>query len=325
MSHGTASAQRLALTILDTVLIFRNCFFPGTGRTWRSTRLVPNHFHEEFVCSLISQQVLYSHIVAAVNEFPAGAARNRYAQAALSWRHPYWDWAAQPSDGQSVLPTSMSSPTVNVIMPNGSTTIANPLYAYRFHPVTMEDFYYQPVSPKSPQKLIRYTKANCRTQWGYWNTSLRAPNTDGKDAFRQDSAIGPILDNSRISFRDRLYNLFTFYSNYTEFSTESYNFGGEFKNADSLESIHDVIHGATGSGGHMTYLDYSAYDPIFWLHHMMVDRAFALWQAVYPDSYVEPNLAWTGSYTIPERTRIDMDTRRSLPKQRAFPFVTRKY
>jgi tyrosinase len=323
-SHGTASAQRLALTILDTVLIFRNCFFPGTGRTWRSTRLVSNCSHDEFVCSLMSQQVLYSHIVAAVNEFPAGATRNRYAQAALSWRHPYWDWAAQPSDGQSVLPTSMSSPTVNVIMPNGSTTIANPLYAYRFHPVSMEDFYYQPVSPKYPQKIIRYTKANCRTQWGYWNTSLRAPNTDDPDAFSQDSAIGPILDNSRISFRDRLYNLFTFYGNYSEFSTESYNFGGEFKNADSLESIHDVIHGATGSGGHMTYLDYSAYDPIFWLHHMMVDRAFALWQAVYPDSYVEPNQAWTGSYTIPERAPIDMDTRRSLPKQGVFPFVLQK-
>jgi hypothetical protein len=150
-SHGTASAQRLALTIPGTVLIFRNCFFPGTGPTWRSTRLVSNFSHDEFVCSLVSQQVLYSHIVAAVNEFPAGAARNRYAQAALSWRHPYWDWAAQPADGQSVLPTSMSSPTVNVIMPNGSTTIANPLYAYRFHPVSMEDFYYQPVSYKGSQ------------------------------------------------------------------------------------------------------------------------------------------------------------------------------
>lgn len=208
-------------------------------------------------------------------------------------------------------------------MPNGTTEIPNPLYAYRFHPVSMGDFYYQPVSIESSHVFYySYTKANCRTQWGYWNTSLRAPNTNFADAFSQDSAIGPILDNSRISFRDRLYNLFTFYGNYSEFSTESYNFGGEFKNADSLESIHDVIHGATGSGGHMTYLDYSAYDPIFWLHHMMVDRAFALWQAVYPDSYVEPNIAWQGSYTIPERARIDMDTRRSLSKHKSYPFTT---
>ena len=92
-----------------------------------------------------SQQILYSHIVAVVNEFPAGPARTRYAQAAMSWRHPYWDWAAEPSNGESVLPASMTSPTVTVTMPNGTSTIDNPLYAYRFHPVSKEDFYFDPV------------------------------------------------------------------------------------------------------------------------------------------------------------------------------------
>lgn len=125
-----------------------------------------------------------------------------------------------------------------------------------------------------------------------------------------DNAIGPILDNSRISFRDRLYNLFTFYNNYSEFSTESYTFGTAFRNADSLESIHDVIHGATGSGGHMTYLDYSAYDPIFWLHHMMVDRVFALWQTINPDSFVKPTAAFQDSFTIPQGTILDGSTRK---------------
>lgn len=125
-----------------------------------------------------------------------------------------------------------------------------------------------------------------------------------------DNAIGPILDNSRISFRDRLYNLFTFYNNYSEFSTESYTFGTAFRNADSLESIHDVIHGATGSGGHMTYLDYSAYDPIFWLHHMMVDRVFALWQTINPDSFVKPTAAFQDSFTIPQGTILDGNTRK---------------
>ena len=92
-----------------------------------------------------SQQILYSHIVAVVNEFPSGPTRTRYAQAAMSWRHPYWDWAAEPSDGKSVLPTSMTSQTVTVMMPNGTSTIENPLYAYRFHQVSKEDFYYDPV------------------------------------------------------------------------------------------------------------------------------------------------------------------------------------
>ena len=153
---------------------------------------------------------------------------------------------------------------------------------------------------------------NHHAQWASWNSTLRAPNSGSINAVSLDETIGPILDNSRVSFRDRLYNLFTFYGNYSEFSTESYTFGTAFKNADSLESIHDVIHGATGSGGHMTYLDYSAYDPIFWLHHMMVDRAFALWQAVNPDSYVVPTSAFQDSYTIPHGQVLDGVTRKSL-------------
>jgi tyrosinase len=155
-------------------------------------------------------------------------------------------------------------------------------------------------------------KTNHHVQWASWNSTLRAPNSGGINAVSLDETIGPILDNSRVSFRDRLYNLFTFYGNYSEFSTESYTFGTAFKNADSLESIHDVIHGATGSGGHMTYLDYSAYDPIFWLHHMMVDRAFALWQAVNPDSYVVPTSTLQDSYTITHGQILDGDTRRFL-------------
>jgi hypothetical protein len=39
-SHGTTLVQRLALTLPDTVLIFRNCSFLGTDHTWRFTRYV---------------------------------------------------------------------------------------------------------------------------------------------------------------------------------------------------------------------------------------------------------------------------------------------
>nr|OQO21312.1 hypothetical protein B0A51_09062 [Rachicladosporium sp. CCFEE 5018] len=129
-----------------------------------------------------------------------------------------------------------------------------------------------------------------------------------ESATSQDNLVGPILDYARVSSRDRLYNLFTFYSNFSEFGTESYTFGADVKNADSLESIHDVIHGVTGSGGHMTYLDYSAFDPIFWLHHTMIDRSFALWQALYPDSYVQPTQMIQNSFTIHQGQVVDANT-----------------
>ena len=101
-----------------------------------------------------------------------------------------------------------------------------------------------------------------------------------------------------MSIQGRLYNLFTYYDNFTEFGNEAYLASSGVSNADSLESIHDVIHGILGSNGHMTYLDYSAFDPSFWLHHAMIDRIFALWQAIYPNSYVEPMTAIEQTFTI---------------------------
>jgi len=65
-----------------------------------------------------------------------------------------------------------------------------------------------------------------------------------------------------------------------------------------------------GNSGHMTYLDYSAFDPIFFLHHTMVDRVFALWQGLYPNSYVAPNAAGAQSYTIAQGTIVDGNTRK---------------
>lgn len=126
---------------------------------------------------------------------------------------------------------------------------------------------------------------------------MRYPTGWTSDAYSQNKLVGPILDNNRISFMDRLYNLFTNYNNFTEFGSEAW-MGQGVSNVDSLESIHDAIHSITGSSGHMTYLDYSAFDPIFWLHHAMIDRSFAIWQALNPDSYVEPMKAIEGTYTI---------------------------
>jgi tyrosinase len=52
---------------------------------------------------------------------------------------------------------------------------------------------------------------------------------------------------------------------------------GDF--SDGLEDVHNKIHGWTGGRcGDMSYVPFSAYDPIFWIHHCMIDRLFWLWQ-----------------------------------------------
>lgn len=47
-----------------------------------------------------------------------------------------------------------------------------------------------------------------------------------------------------------------------------------------LESIHDGIH--MWVGGTMTDISVAAYDPMFWAHHCMIDRAWYLWQLAHP-------------------------------------------
>jgi tyrosinase len=52
---------------------------------------------------------------------------------------------------------------------------------------------------------------------------------------------------------------------------------GDF--SDGLEDIHNFLHGwVGGSCGDMSFVPFSAFDPIFWAHHCMIDRLFWLWQ-----------------------------------------------
>ena len=52
---------------------------------------------------------------------------------------------------------------------------------------------------------------------------------------------------------------------------------GDF--SDGLEEIHNRIHGWIGGQcGDMSYVPFAAFDPIFWIHHSMIDRLFYLWQ-----------------------------------------------
>ena len=73
----------------------------------------------------------------------------------------------------------------------------------------------------------------------------------------------------------------------------------------SLEGIHNNIHESVGGLGHMAVVPVAAFDPIFWLHHANVDRLYAIWQALYPDKWFNPDAAFmsqrtdTGTWTNP--------------------------
>ena len=108
-----------------------------SGYCTHSSILFPT-WHRPYLA--LYEQVLYKHMQDVVGEFPAGSDRDRYSAAASTFRIPYWDWAAAPPSGQSVLPSSVGdSATVQVDAPNGTTTIKNPLFSYTFHPLDTKE------------------------------------------------------------------------------------------------------------------------------------------------------------------------------------------
>jgi tyrosinase len=120
------------------------------------------------------------------------------------------------------------------------------------------------------------------------------------------------LDQNRASIAQRLYNLFSGYDNYTTFSNNA--FGPQ---VDSIESLHDTIHSLVGGfgpgqavsqAGHMGYVQWSAFDPVFFLHHTMVDRVLAIWQALHPTAWVTPSRALVNSYTIRRGQTVSSNT-----------------
>jgi tyrosinase len=75
---------------------------------------------------------------------------------------------------------------------------------------------------------------------------MRYPTTRDSSARSQNNLVAQQLDNSAPSFRQRLYNLFTNYHSYQRFSNEAwFNSSNDPNGYDSIESVHDQIHGLT--------------------------------------------------------------------------------
>ncbi|KAF2101936.1 Di-copper centre-containing protein [Rhizodiscina lignyota] len=220
------------------------------------------------------EQVLVSTAISVAQSFPAGANHDKYLAAAQKLRAPFWDWAKARSS--SAFPSALTSPTATVTTPTGSQKINNPLYLYNFHP-NPGNLYYQPFT--------------------YWNSTLRWPTSDSdENASSQQNLARSNVESWQPTLHDRLYTVLTQYPDYNQFSNEAWI--TDSNSQDSLESIHDVIHGAVGGTnyGHMSIIDVSAFDPVFFLHHCMVDRAFALWQAINPSSTFEQQTQSQGTY-----------------------------
>jgi len=189
-------------------------------------------------------------------------------------RCSYWDWAR---DG-SAIPAILMQPTVTVTRPgaNGGqpeqTNIPNPLYQYRF---TNDGFRAQYFSGSQAQAQITLRQpANVQTSR---NDEADRQMRANYETCRQDTFV--------------LFNI----PDFSAFSSSAFQSGDAPTSWTSIESIHNQVHGFIGGSGnpqgHMSFVEYSAFDPIFWLHHVNVDRLTAMYQAARPGLRVTPQPA----------------------------------
>ncbi|KAL2406782.1 Polyphenol oxidase 1 [Exophiala dermatitidis] len=214
------------------------------------------------------EQVLWMHAQDIAATFPSSQ-RTDYQNAALSLRVPYWDWAINPA-----LPDVVTQPQISINTPSGRKTVKNPLYSYVFQSDAAGNGF-----PSSDPM------ANFGETVRWWNTATQSSN--------QSAANAALMANAP-TILSLTYQLFTAVTNYTYFSCTWP--GGQGGVANNIEAIHNSIHNSVGGYGHMQFPEVAGFDPVFWLHHANVDRLFAMWQALYPDSFLVPTVNAYGSY-----------------------------
>ncbi|KAF3937797.1 Tyrosinase [Dactylella cylindrospora] len=211
--------------------------------------------------------------------------RDRYKAAADTFRIPYWDSAElKDRNGRRSLnvPYLCTLPVVEVYTPTGMTQIDNPLYRFKFNPgptglTSFQDqtgeFFPFSTALGTSRYPPRYNSRN-PTVTEQWSEGA-VNNDEVTEAMRNLSSFG-----------EDVYRTFTS-SNYVWYSSTQQSNPPAPNSYQSLEGVHNEIHGIVGGGGHMSWPTVSSFDPIFWLHHANVDRLFAIWQAIYPNSWFD--------------------------------------
>jgi tyrosinase len=204
-----------------------------------------------------------------LKDYQGTEAGQTLSNAATTWRFPYWDWALNPS-----IPDEIANPSVNILMPNGEmSAVQNPLHHYEF------------------QTSVGILFSGYR-YFSQWPTTLRQPDSLASNASSQPAVVNQQIQ-SDIDWKAKVLDLFPTTlpqpDPWGQISNQTWNTVHHHQgHLTSIEEIHGRIHVDVGGSGHMGVVPFSAFDPIFWLHHCMIDRLTALWQAVFPGVYVSP-------------------------------------
>ncbi|KAK6508807.1 hypothetical protein TWF481_003576 [Arthrobotrys musiformis] len=279
--------------------------YTNTGYCTHGSTLFPT-WHRPYLAYL--EEVLWYTAYVEIQNEKNKAEKAKWELALAQLRLPYWDWALENAD----LPPSLRNSKHTFRFYPGRAKAdwpqwENPLYTFRFQSGTynsgtnfgndrFRNWVRTLKHPKSEDRgvgdnigetrdQLRQNGDNIRQQ--VHELLLRSLPVDGNGNIREPSKVNTASDPARWgAFSNRVGN-----------------------NAASVESIHDGIHvWVGGSLGHMTSVPYSSFDPIFFLHHCNVDRIFAIWQAINPNSYVTQQQNGGGTYGVDWRRTDTVDS-----------------
>ncbi|KAG8919124.1 hypothetical protein FRC02_001863 [Tulasnella sp. 418] len=206
------------------------------------------------------EQVLHDHAVKIAAKYK-GDNKDEWKKAAQDLRAPYWDWASEAVPPPEVIELDK----LNIVHSDGKKkAVDNPLLTYKFNP--------RP-SFSSRDKTVR-----CPVPSNSTETNVQAL----KDSLQ---GRGPI---AKLDWRTETYNMLTRTTTWSTMSNgvSKHGQGGLRDAVNSLESIHGDVHVIVGGGGQMGSVPVAGFDPIFWLHHVNIDRLLSLWEALHPGEWV---------------------------------------
>ncbi|CAG8730919.1 10571_t:CDS:2 [Gigaspora rosea] len=193
--------------------------------------------------------------------------KEKYVEAAKQLCHPFWDWADVKKNVKNLL-KSFTLP-LNLAYPLGKGQ--NPTDKPNYN---VPNLTYNPYTPAG-YSTARHPNSNYEDQTDLLNSNM--------------TVYVPTV------FRSGMYQMFHI-SDFLRFSSHGVNPDGMqagnlfsahpshsnpvgLAHFASMEATHDDVHLVLGGlGGHMSYVDLAAFDPMFFFHHTNVDRLLALWQ-----------------------------------------------
>ncbi|KAI0451980.1 tyrosinase [Xylaria acuta] len=255
-------------------------------------------FHRPYM--LLYEQRLYEIMVnEIIPKYPAY--KDKYLEAARTWRHPFWDWAKNPR-----VPDMCRYKTIGITFGGEpKVEIANPLYQFRMpNDKKMKVYGVGPVVNFDGGDPFEYGEciatSRCPT-----DEERGDPDKWANGVVHDETADGLLAEHSSItemsygSAAELVYRLLTYPMDYDHFATLARDENmtsvtastTKVTNDINIEFIHNNIHyWVGGNGGHMSQIPVATFDPTFWLHHCNIDRLFAIWQSLNPGKWFETDI-----------------------------------